>query len=61
MNGEGRSIRKSKDTLMMRRIGTSNFANSLDLKGINARPIGGLDWAILSDGVEDGLGPRLDV
>jgi hypothetical protein len=61
MNGEGRSIRKSKDTLMMRRIGTSNFADSLDLNGINARPIGGLDWAILLDGVEDGLGPRLDV
>ena len=59
LNGEGRQIRKSKDTLMMRRIGTGKFTDSLDLKSINARPIGGLDWAVLSDGVEDGLGPRL--
>jgi hypothetical protein len=62
LNGEGRSIRKSKDTLMMRRIGTGNFTESLGLKGINtAWPIGGLDWGVLSDGIEDGLGPRIDI
>lgn len=61
LNGEGRTIRKSKDTLMMRKIGTGRFRESLALKGINTRPIRGMDWGTLSDAIEDGLGPRLDV
>lgn len=59
LHGEGRSIRRAKDTLMMRRIGTGNFAESLSLEGMNARAIGGLDWATLSEAVQDGMGPRL--
>jgi hypothetical protein len=58
LRGEGRSIRKSKDTLMMRKIGTGKFADSLSLKGGNTRGIGGLDWGILSEAVQDGIGPR---
>lgn len=62
LNGEGRTIRKAKDTLMMRRIGTGRFTESLALsKDINSRSVGGMNWATLSDAVEDGLGPRLDV
>jgi hypothetical protein len=60
LRGQGRSIRKAKDTLMMRRIGTGNFTGALSLNGINARPIGGLDWSTLSEALRDGLGPRLD-
>lgn len=59
LHGEGRSIRNAKDTLMMRCIGTGNFTESLSLDGMNARSIGGLDWATLSGAVQDGLGPRM--
>lgn len=59
LRGEGRSIRRAKDTLMMRRIGTANFTESLSLEGMNARAIGGLDWATLTEAVQDGLGTRL--
>lgn len=61
LHGEGRAIRRAKDTVMMRRIGTGNFADSLSLDGVNGRPIGGLDWGTLTGAVEDGLGPRLHV
>jgi hypothetical protein len=59
LQGEGRALKKGKDMMMMRKIGTGNFAESLALKGINSRAIGGLDWKTLSEAVEDGLGPRL--
>jgi hypothetical protein len=59
--GDGRVLKKGKDTLMMRKIGTGNFTESLSLKGIHNRPIAGLDWSTLSGAVEDGLGTRLDV
>jgi hypothetical protein len=61
LRGEGQSIKKGRDTLMMRWIGTGNFTESLSLKGMNTRAIGGLDWGTLTEGVEDGLGSRLDV
>jgi hypothetical protein len=61
LHGEGRVLRKAKDTWMMRKIGTGKFTESLSLKGMNARSIGGLDWGTLSEGVHEGLGPRLDV
>ncbi len=61
LSGEGRTLRKAKDTVMMRKIGTGNFKDSLYLKGINGRPIAGLDWGTLTAAVEDGLGPRADV
>jgi hypothetical protein len=60
-NGEGRTIRKASDTLVIRKIGTGRFTESLAVEGLNVRAIGGLDWNTLSDGVQDGLGPRLDV
>ncbi|EKD15029.1 hypothetical protein MBM_06790 [Drepanopeziza brunnea f. sp. 'multigermtubi' MB_m1] len=60
MRGEGRLLKKSKDTLMMRRIGTGDFAGSLSMRGVNNRSIGGLDWSTLSQAIQDGLGPRVD-
>lgn len=61
LRGDGRALKKGKDTLMMRKIGTGSFTESLSLKGIHNRPIAGLDWGSLSGAVEDGLGPRLDL
>ena len=61
LHGDGRVLKKGKDTLMMRKIGTGNFMDSLSLKGIHNRPIAGLDWGTLSGAVEDGLGPRLEI
>lgn len=58
LQGEGRGLKKALDTVMMRKIGTGNFAESLDLKGFSKNNIAGLDWGVLSDAVEDGLGPR---
>ncbi|KUJ14641.1 uncharacterized protein LY89DRAFT_783738 [Mollisia scopiformis] len=60
LRGDGRALKKGKDTLMMRKIGTGDFAESLSLKGTHSRSIGGLDWTTLSNAVEDGLGPRLN-
>jgi hypothetical protein len=61
LNGDGRVLKKGKDTLMMRMIGTGNFSQSLALKGIHNRLVAGLDWGTLSGAVEDGLGPRLGI
>jgi hypothetical protein len=61
LTGDGRILKKGKDTLMMRKIGTGNFSQSLALKGIQIRPVAGLDWGTLSGAVEDGLGPRLGI
>lgn len=56
--GEGRSSRKAKDTLMMRRIGTGKFTESLSVRQMNGRSMGGLDWHTITEAVHDGLGPR---
>jgi len=61
LHGEGRAIRKAKDTVMMRRIGTSKFTESLAMQGLTSRAIGGLDWEQLSGAVQQGLGPRLEM
>ncbi|KAH8590855.1 nuclear pore complex assembly-domain-containing protein [Bisporella sp. PMI_857] len=59
LHGQGRSIRNANDTVMMRRVGTSNFNGSLDLKHRGGRAIDGLDWTKLSEAIQDGVGPRL--
>lgn len=60
-NGEGRTIPKASDTLMMRKLGTGRFAESLAVEGTSTRAIGGMNWKTLLLAVEDGLGRRLDV
>jgi len=59
--GEGRSIRKGRDTVMMRRIGIGKFTKLLSLDNLNGRSIGGLDWDMMLEGIQNGLGARLDV
>lgn len=61
LRGDGRALKRSKDTLMMRKIGTGNFTDSLSMRNVNTRAIGGLDWGTLSEAIQDGLGPRVDV
>jgi len=58
LKGDGRSIKSANDTLMMRRLGTGNFKESLELHHKGGRGIGGLDWQKLSEAVKHGLGPR---
>ena len=58
LKGEGRLIRNANDTLMMRRIGTGKFKESLNLQHKGGRGIEGLDWQKLSESVKQGLGPR---
>ena len=60
-HGEGRSIKRAKDTLMMRRIGAGNFSEYLATRHMNGRSVGGLDWGILLEAVENGMGPRLGI
>ncbi|KAH8661468.1 nuclear pore complex assembly-domain-containing protein [Tricladium varicosporioides] len=62
LNGEGRGLKKARDTVMIRRIGTGRFEESLALrKGVSGRAVNGLDWSSLVGAVQDGLGPRVEV
>jgi len=58
LKGDGRLIKNANDTLIMRRVGTGNFKEALDLHHKGGRSIGGLDWQKLSEAVKHGLGPR---
>lgn len=60
LRGEGRLLKKSKDTLMMRNIATGNFTGSLSLRGVHKGALGGLDWNALSGAIKEGLGPRAE-
>jgi hypothetical protein len=60
LRGEGRVLKRAKDTVTMRKIGTGRFKEGLETKGANGRSIAGLDWGNLTAGVEAGLGPRAD-
>ncbi|KAL3426148.1 hypothetical protein PVAG01_02939 [Phlyctema vagabunda] len=61
VRGEGRLLKKGKDTLMMRRIGTGRFTESLAVKGLSGREIAGMDWNTVLEGIQHGLGPRVDM
>ncbi|KAF4636064.1 hypothetical protein G7Y89_g2023 [Cudoniella acicularis] len=62
LQGEGVGIKKARDTVLMRRIGTGKFKESMAFgKGLTGRAINGLDWNGLSNAVKDGLGPRAKV
>ena len=61
LRGDGRGLKKAKDTVVMRRIGTGKFKEGLDTKGLKGRDVAGLDWNTLTAGIEAGLGPRADL
>ncbi len=59
--GEGRGLKRAKDTLMMRRIGTGKFTEALALDFGGGKTSGGLSWEMMQDGLQEGLGPRVDM
>lgn len=58
--GEGRGLKRARDTLMMRRIGSGKFSEALTLEFDGGKTSGGLNWAVMQDALQEGLGPRLD-
>ncbi|CAG8958531.1 hypothetical protein HYFRA_00009846 [Hymenoscyphus fraxineus] len=60
LRGGGHGLRKAKDIVILRRIATGKFEESLEVKTANTRTVNGLNWNTLANGVEYGLGPRLD-
>jgi hypothetical protein len=56
--GEGRGLKRARDTLMMRRIGSGRFSEALSLNFEGGRTSGGLSWAMMQDALQEGLGPR---
>ncbi|RDW73770.1 hypothetical protein BP5796_07212 [Coleophoma crateriformis] len=60
VEGEGRLLKKGKDTLMMRKIGTGKFSEALSVEGASGRTHGGLGWHVIAGGIQDGLGPRME-
>lgn len=61
ITGAGRGFKKARDTVMMRKIGMGNYTDALLLEGADNRPLGGLSWKTMLGGLEERLGPRLDV
>lgn len=59
--GEGSKLKGAKDTLLMRRIGTGKFTEALALDFGGGKMSGGLSWELMQDGLQDGLGPRVDI
>ena len=61
LRGDGRSIWKGKDTLMMFKIGRGKFTESLSVKELHGRSIAGMDWDLAQKGIQDGIGSRLNI
>lgn len=55
--GEGRALKRARDTLIMRRIGTARFSEALSLD-FEGQATGGLSWKMMQDALQEGLGPR---
>lgn len=58
VSGEGRSLKRAKDSLMMRRIATGRFTEALSLPELRSNNIGGLSWEMMQTGLLEGMGPR---
>jgi hypothetical protein len=58
--GKGRSYQGAPDTIMMRRIATGRFTDVYGENGTRGHRIDGVNWEVLKDGVQRGLGPRTD-
>ena len=58
--GEGRGLKRAKDTLIIRRIGAGKFSEALSLDFDDSKMSGGLSWAMMQDALREGLGPRGD-
>lgn len=58
-HGEGRSLRRAADTVMMRKIAIGKFEAALKVNGTYTKTLDGLNWDTIADALEDGMGPRL--
>jgi hypothetical protein len=59
IKGEGQKIHGARETLIMRQLGSSNFANAIEnTRSLKGRRQDGLNWAELRQGFENGLGGR---
>jgi hypothetical protein len=58
--GKGRAFRNAEDTVMMRRIAMGRLADVVKDQNTRGRRANGVNWDSLKDGVERGLGPRVD-
>lgn len=59
--GEGRGLKRARDTLMMRRIGTGKFSQAISPDFDGGKTSDGLSWAMMQHALRQGLGPRVDV
>lgn len=57
-SGEGRSLKRAKDTLMMRRIATGRLSEALSIRDLRSNNIGGLSWEMMQSSLLEGLGSR---
>jgi len=57
-NGEGHSLKRAKDTLLMRKVGANRFSQALALRDISTGSSSDLNWATLQNGIHEGLGRR---
>lgn len=58
-HGDGRSLRRAADTVMMRKIAIGKFESALNVNGTYSKNLDGVSWDSIADGLEDGMGPRL--
>lgn len=61
LRGDGRGLKKSRDTVLMRKIGMGDFKDAIKIKGQNGKQVKGIDWGSLMAGIEKGLGSRADI
>ena len=58
--GKGRTFKAAEDTVAMRRIARGQLREFAMANGARGRTHNGVNWEILKDGVQKGLGPRKD-
>ncbi|KAI9820847.1 MAG: hypothetical protein M1832_003480 [Thelocarpon impressellum] len=57
--GKDKQLHGARDTIMMRRMATGRFSEALGHpKDPSGRKHDGLNWAMLKDGLKNGMGPR---
>lgn len=59
--GEGSGLKRAGDTLMMRKIVTGRYVEALDCEVGPDEGVHGMSWESVRDGLEKGLGPRLEL
>ena len=58
LEGKGRNLHGSRDTVMMRRIATGKLKEAVRDGGVKGRKFDDVNWEVVKDGIGRGLGPR---